>query len=163
MVLIVFSEGGIIMEIRNQLTEYLNLLKMKYTWNDEEGLFELEFSERKDEEPAIHEPEEDEDKYFRYTIKIKPGEKWIQIYCDIYKLENIPQSKRNDVFQELLTMNRKYAEVCYDYDEHRGFIGTSQELQVMGLNFDIFREEFLAVPWSVKKFWTEVAPMFEIT
>ena len=40
------------MEIKTQLSEYLDLLKMKYIWNDEEGLFELEFTERKDEEPA---------------------------------------------------------------------------------------------------------------
>lgn len=161
MVIIVYLKGGIDMEVRTQLSEYLDLLKMKYVWNDEEGLFELEFSERKDEEPAAHTPEGDEDKYFRYTIKIKPGEKWIQIYCDIYKLEDLPQSKRDDVFQELLSMNRRYAEVCYDYDEKRGFIGTSQEMQIIGLNFDVFREEFLAVPWSVKKFWTEVATKFE--
>ena len=149
------------MEIKTQLSEYLDLLKMKYTWNDEEGLFELEFTERKDDQPATHTPDGDEEKYFRYKINIKPGEKWIQIYCDIYEIENIPQSKRDDVFLELLTMNRRYAEVCYDFDENKGTIGTSQEMQITGLNFDVFREEFLAVPWSVKKFWTEVATKFE--
>ena len=158
---IVKSKGGIMMEINTQLSEYLDLLKMKYVWNDEEKLFELDFTERKDEEPATHTPEGDEDKYFRYTIKIKPGEKWIQVFCDIYELENIPQTKRDDVFLELLTMNRRYAEVCYDFDDSRGVIGTSQEMQITGLNFDVFREEFLAVPWSVKKFWTEVATKFE--
>ena len=69
------------MEIKTQLSEYLDLLKMKYVWNDEEVLFELEFTERKDEQPATHSPDGDEEKYFRYTIKIKPGEKWVQIYC----------------------------------------------------------------------------------
>jgi hypothetical protein len=42
-------------------------------------------------------------------------------------------------------------------DEARGVIGTSQEMMAQGLNFDEFREEFLAVPWAVKKFWSEVA------
>jgi hypothetical protein len=162
MVMIVFKVGGIIMEIKTQLGEYLDLLKMKYVWQDEGGLFELQFTERKDEKPASHAPDEDEEKYFRYTIKIKPGEKWIQVYCDIYKLDDIPQTKRDDVFMELLTMNRRYAEVCYDFDEGSKTIGTSQEMQVTGLNFDIFREEFLAVPWSVKKFWTDVATKFEL-
>jgi hypothetical protein len=150
------------MEIKLQIGEYLDLLSMTYAWNDEKGLFELEFTERKDELPATHAPDDDEEKYFRYTIEIKPGEKWIQVYCDIYKLDDIPQTKRDDVFLELLTMNRRYAEVCYDYDDAGGCIGTSQEMQITGLNYDVFREEFLAVPWSVKKFWTELAPKFEL-
>jgi hypothetical protein len=150
------------MDIKTQLSEYLDLLDMKYIWNDEEGLFELEFTERKDEKPATYAPEEDEEKYFRYIIKIRPGEKWIQVYCDIFKLEDIPMTKRDDIFLELLSMNRRYAEVCYDFDEERGTLGTSQEMQIVGVNFDVFREEFLAVPWSVKRFWTEVATKFEL-
>ena len=30
-------------------------------------------------------------------------------------------------------------------------------MMIQGLNFDGVREEFLAVPWAVKKFWSEIA------
>ncbi|TXT55697.1 MAG: hypothetical protein BAJATHORv1_30077 [Candidatus Thorarchaeota archaeon] len=143
-------------EIRTQIEDYLELLKLKHTWNEREGIFELVFSERKDELPASPLPEEAEE-HFRYTITVKPDEKWIQVFCDVYPLEKIPEAIRREVFLDLLACNRRYAEVCFDFDESREIIGTSQEMMVQGLNFDMFREEFLAVPWAVKKFWTEVA------
>ena len=143
-------------DIRSQIEDYLELLDMKYLWNEEEGVFELVFSERKDEK-SVSETTDDENLTFKYTIFIKPGIKWIQIYADVFPLSDISDEKKLSIFLDLLKANRKYAEVCYDFDEARGFIGTSQEMMIQGLNFDGFREEFLAVPWAVKKFWTEVA------
>ena len=144
------------MEIRSQIEDYLGLLDMNYFWNEKEGVFELVFSERKDEQSA-NESTEDDALSFKYTLFVKPGMKWIQIFADVYPLDKIPEEKREAVFVDLLSSNRKYAEVCFDFDEARGFIGTSQEMMVQGLNFDGFRAEFLAVPWAVKKFWTEIA------
>lgn len=143
------------MDIRSQIEEYLNLLNMKHSWNDESGVFELIFSERKDELPASLEG--DDQGLFKYTIHVRPTAKWIQIYTDVYPLGKIPAEKRADVFLDLLEANRRYAEVCFDFDESRGFIGSSQEMMIQGLNFDGFREEFLAVPWAVKQFWTTIA------
>ena len=40
------------MEIRSQIEDYLGLLDMNYFWNEKEGVFELVFSERKDEQTA---------------------------------------------------------------------------------------------------------------
>ncbi|TFG33530.1 hypothetical protein EU527_07935 [Candidatus Thorarchaeota archaeon] len=143
-------------DIRNQIEDYLVLLNMKYSWNEKEGLFELVFSERKDGKPA--DPEMGDDaSTFQYTLYISPGLKWIQVYTDVYPLDKIPKDKQNAVFLDFLEANRKYAEVCFDFDKKRGFIGTSQEMMIQGLNFDLFREEFLAVPWAVKNFWTEIA------
>lgn len=141
-------------DIKEQISDYLNLLNMVYKWNESEGIFELEFRERRDEKPMSREPRDVES--FTYTISIRPGKKWIQIYADVYPLEKIPSEKRDEVFLDLLRCNREYAEVCFDFDKERGFIGTSQEMMIQGLNFDLFREEFLAVPWTVKKFWSEV-------
>ncbi len=143
-------------DIKSQIEDYLGLLNMKHTWNAKESVFELVFSERKDNKTATP----DDDKTFQYTIYVQPGSKWIQIYTEVYKLANIPDKKRAEVFLELLLANRKYAEVCFDYNKAKGFIGSSQEMMVQGLHFDGFREEFLAVPWAVKKFWTEIAPKF---
>ncbi|MGY5855605.1 MAG: hypothetical protein RTS72_03335 [Candidatus Thorarchaeota archaeon] len=143
-------------EVRDQLEDYLNLLDMKHFWNEKETVFELVFSERKDEQTASESVEEDE-LSFKYTIFVKPGTKWVQVYTDVYPLSDIPEEKKSSVYLDLLGSNRKYAEVCFDFDEARGFIGTSQEMMVQGLTFDGFREEFLAVPWAVKKFWTEIA------
>ena len=143
-------------EVRDQIEDYLNLLDMKYYWNEKETVFELVFSERKDEQTAS-ESTEDNGLAFKYTVFVKPGSKWVQIYTDVYPLSKIPEKKKSDVILDLLGSNRKYAEVCFDFDEARGFIGTSQEMMVQGLTFDGFREEFLAVPWAVKKFWTEIA------
>jgi len=39
-------------------------------------------------------------------------------------------------------------------------IGTSQETLLEGLNFDTFRAEFLAVPWSVRNFWADSAKRY---
>ena len=143
-------------DTKKQIQDYLDLLKMKYTWNEEVGVFELVFTERKDDMPASPELAED-DMTFRYTVAVRPGERWVQVYCDVYPIDKIPENTREDVLIHLLACNRKYAEVCFDYDENRGVIGTSQEMLVQGLNFDAFRDEFFAVPWAVKKFWTEVA------
>lgn len=144
------------MDVRSQVEEYLDLLEMNYLWNEEESVFELIFSERKDEKSAS-ESAEDDALSFRYTLFVKPGVKWIQISTDIYPIDKIPEEKKQSVYLDLLSSNRKYAEVCFDYDAARGFIGTSQEMMIQGLNFDGFRAEFLAVPWAVKKFWTEIA------
>ena len=142
-------------DVRSQIEDYLDLLDLKHSWNEESGVFELVFSERKDDLPAgVGDTDEGT---FRYTIYVKPTTKWVQIFTDIYPLEKIPQDKRADVFLDLLAANRRYAEVCFDYENSRGFVGTSQEMMVQGLNFDGFREEFLAVPWAVKQFWTTVA------
>ncbi|MCK4568058.1 MAG: hypothetical protein KAU48_12205 [Candidatus Thorarchaeota archaeon] len=143
-------------DIKSQIEDYLGLLNMKHTWNAKESVFELVFSERKDNKTATP----DDDKTFQYTIYVQPGSKWIQIYTEVYKLANIPDKKRAEVFLELLLANRKYAEVCFDFNKAKGFIGSSQEMMVQGLNFDGFRAEFLAVPWAVKKFWAEIAPKF---
>jgi hypothetical protein len=141
-------------DVKAQISEYLDFLRMKYTYKD--GIFELLFSERKDERPAAP-GRTTEEGYFRYTIWIKPSEKWVEVYCDVYPLANIPAEKKTAVLLDLLACNRKYSEVCFDYEESRGMIGTSQEMMAQGLNFDEFREEFLAVPWAVKKFWSEIA------
>lgn len=140
-------------DIKSQIEDYLDLLEMKHTWNSKDEQFELVFSERKDGKTA----KPDDKDTFQYTVFIRPGVKWIQIYTDVYSLSDIQQDKREKVFIKLLQANRKYAEVCFDIDESRNFIGSSQEMMVQGLNFDGFREEFLAVPWAVKKFWTEIA------
>lgn len=147
----------LLIDIKEQIEDYLSLLNMKHTWNEKEGLFELVFSERKDAKDASLGKSED-DKTFQYVLYIRPGLKWIQIYTDIYPLAKIPKNKHKDVFLDLLKAHRKYAEVCFDIDSERGFIGSSQEMMIRGLNFDIFQEEFLAVPWAVKNFWTDIAP-----
>ncbi|MHA1613818.1 MAG: hypothetical protein ACTSYJ_03170 [Candidatus Thorarchaeota archaeon] len=143
-------------DIKSQIEDYLDLLKMKHTWNARENVFELVFSERKDKKTATP----GDDNTFQYTVHVKLGTKWIQIYTEVYPLSKIPDKKRDKVLLELLLANRKYAEVCFDFDKDRKIIGSSQEMMVQGLNFDGFREEFLAVPWAVKKFWTEIAPKF---
>lgn len=157
-----FSVVKILVDIRRQIEEYLDLLDMKYTWDDKEGIFELVFSERKDKQTYTPQAEDD-GMSFSYTICISPGEQWVQIYTDVFPLEEIPIEKRSDLFLDLLRANRKYAEVCFDYDENRRMIGTSQEMMVQGLNFDAFKEEFLAVPWAVKRFWIEIAMKHKIS
>lgn len=146
-------------DIRTQIEDYLDILNMKYIWNEKEGLFELVFSERKDTKAASPEMGDDAS-VFQYSLYIRPGLKWIQVYTDVYSIDKIPKDKQNSVFLNLLEANRKYAEVCFDYDKNRGYIGTSQEMMIQGLNFDAFREEFLAVPWAVKTFWTEIASKY---
>lgn len=148
----------LMVDIKGQIEDYLKLLDMKHTWNQKEKLFELIISERKDNKTATP----DDDNTFQYTIYVRPGTKWIQIYTDVYPLSSIPEKKRDEVFLELLIANRKYAEVCFDFDKKRNSIGSSQDMMVQGLNFDGFREEFLAIPWAVKKFWTEIAPKFKL-
>jgi len=143
-------------DIIEQIQDYLELLNMKYNWNEKEGLFELVFSERKDAKAATPKMSGDVNS-FQYTIYIRPGVKWIQIYTDVFPLSQIPENKQGALILDLLHANRKYAEVCFDFDKERGYIGTSQEMMIQGLNFDAFREEFLAVPWAVKNFWSEIA------
>jgi hypothetical protein len=146
-------------DIKSQIEDYLGLLDMQYTWNSKKKFFELVFSERKDSKTATP----DDDSLFHYTITIQLGLKWVQIFADIYPLKSIPEEKREKLFLELLLANRKYAEVCFNYDKDNKFIGTSNEMMVSGLTFDGFRAEFLAIPWAVKKFWTEIAPKFGLT
>jgi hypothetical protein len=156
-----FAEVKFVVDVIRQIEDYLDLLGMKYSWDDKEGIFELLFSERKDSKtytPSL----EDDGLSFKYTIYIRPGERWVQVYTDIISLDNIPKEKRDDVFLDLLRANRRYAEVCFDYDETKRIVGTSQEMMAQGLNFDAFREEFLAVPWAVKRFWTEIAKKHEL-
>jgi hypothetical protein len=143
-------------DVKLQIEEYLKLLDMKYSWDEKDGIFELVFSERKD--AKTYSPDaKDDGMSFSYSINISPGERWVQIYTDVIPVSDIPEEKRSTVFLDLLHANRKYAEVCFDFDKSRGMIGTSQEMMVQGMNFDTFREEFLAVPWAVKRFWIEIA------
>lgn len=141
-------------DVRGQIEDYLNLLGMKHSWNEETGTFELLFTESKN---GVTADSRDAQGTFRYTIYVRPTSKWIQIFTDVYPLEKIPDEKRGEVFLDLLAANRKYAEVCFDLEESSGYIGSSQEMMVQGLNFDGFREEFLAVPWAVRQFWTDIA------
>jgi hypothetical protein len=152
---------NILVDVRRQIEEYLDLLDMKYAWDDKEGIFELVFSERKDAKTYTLQTKDD-GMSFSYIINISPGERWVQIYTDVISLDKIAKEKRDDVLLDLLKANRKYAEVCFDFDESKGVIGTSQEMMVQGMNFDSFREEFLAVPWAVKRFWTEIAKKHKI-
>ncbi len=140
----------------SQIQDYLKLLNLKFMWNSSDGVFELVFTERKDGKPVVDETVED-DVQFKYVVFVKPGEKWVQVFCDIYPLDKIPEEKRDAVFLDLLAANRDYAEVCFDFDKARGIVGSSQEMLSVGLNFDVFRDEFFAVPWAVKKFWTDIA------
>ncbi len=143
-------------DVKAQIADYLEILKMKYLWNEKESSFELVFTERKDGRP-IASSAADTRSQFNYTIKVKVAEKWIQVSSNIISLDDIPEEKRLPLAIELLSSNRKFPEVCFDLDETRRMIGTSQEMMTQGLNFDTFREEFLAVPWSVKRFWTDLA------
>ncbi len=143
------------MDVREQIEDYFKLMGLKYTWNSVAHRFELGFTERKDERPAS--PTVEDEATFRYTVNVEITDKWVQVYCDVYELEKVPADRREAVLIDLLSLNRKYAEVCYDYDPRRGMIGTSQEMLVQGLNFDLFRDEFMAVPWAVKRFWVEIA------
>jgi hypothetical protein len=150
-----------VVDVVTQIKDYLDLLGMKYTWDNKEAVFELVFSERKD--AKTYTPNQESDGLsFKYTIYVHPGDRWVQVYTDVISLQHIPEKKRNHVFLDLLRANRKYAEVCFDFDEENGMIGTSQEMMSQGLNFDGFREEFLAVPWAVKCFWTEIAAKYEL-
>ncbi|NWF95551.1 MAG: hypothetical protein HXY34_05375 [Candidatus Thorarchaeota archaeon] len=144
-------------EVKSQIEDYLSLMKMKYTWDEKAGAFQLLFTERKDARPVSPSDMEQKDT-FRYVVTVKPFGKWVQIRADVYPLEMIPQEKLAQVLMDLLTANLKYPEVCFDLDQERGIIGTSQEMMTQGLNFDGFREEFFAVPWAVKRFWAEIAP-----
>jgi hypothetical protein len=149
-------------DIRAQIEQYLELMKIKYMWNARDNCYELAFAERRDGLPASSYPTKDPGQ-FKYTIKVKPGEKWIQISTDIYPIDRVPQEKLVQLLIDLLSSNRKMAEVCFDLDEERGMIGNSQEMMTQGLNFDLFREEFLVVPWTVKRFWTEIAKKHGLT
>ncbi len=146
--------------MKQQIEEYLNLLNLNFQWNEDNEVFELVFTERKDGKPVTTEEDTSEASHFRYVVFVKPGPRWIQVYADVYPLDKIPDDKRAAILLDLLAANRKYAEVCFDYDEARGVIGTSQEMLAQGFNFDGFREEFLAVPWAVKKFWAEIAKKY---
>ena len=106
-------------DTKDQIADYLNLLDMKHAWNSKKKRFELVFSERKDSKTATL----DDDTAFQYTIYIQPGSKWIQVFTDVYPLDNIPEKKREQVFLELLLANRNYAEVCFDFDKDRKMIG----------------------------------------
>ncbi|MHA1771996.1 MAG: hypothetical protein ACTSYL_03910 [Candidatus Thorarchaeota archaeon] len=148
-------------DVKTQVEEYLYLLNLKFQWNEEAGVFELIFTERKDGQPVTDESAED-DTHFRYAVYVRPGQRWVQVYADVYPLDKIPEDKMQAVLLDLLGANRRYAEVCFDFEKERGYIGTSQEMLSQGLNFDGFREEFIAVPWAVKKFWSEIAKAHDL-
>jgi hypothetical protein len=92
-----------------------------------------------------------------YTIRISVSTNWVQVHTDIYEFDKIPDEKKGAVMLDLLAANRKYAEVCFDFNESSRCIGTSQEQMKRALSFDSFRAEFLAVPYAVRKFWSEIA------
>ncbi len=147
-------------DLKKQIAEYLELMRLRYGWNEQTGCFELPFTERKDALPMTTTISPQDKSVFRYTVMIRPTDKWVEIYTDICPLASIPVEKQVPFLLDLLAANRKYAEVCFDYDERRGTIGTSQEILSSSLNFDIFRNEFGAIPWAVKKFWSEIASKY---
>ena len=100
------AEVKIVVDVIRQIEDYLDLLGMKYSWDDKEGIFELLFSERKDSKTYAPNLEED-GLSFKYTIYIRPGERWVQVYTDIISLDRIPAEKRDDVFLDLLRANRR--------------------------------------------------------
>ena len=96
------------LDTRAQIQDYLDLLNMTHSWNEKEDVLELVFSERKDAIPADTSTASDDDQFI-YTIRI--GGRWVQIFCDVYSLDDIPDEKRSEVILDLLGANRKYAEV----------------------------------------------------
>ncbi|MHA1960053.1 MAG: hypothetical protein ACW99U_07470 [Candidatus Thorarchaeota archaeon] len=139
-----------------QIAEYLDLLNFSYKWNEAEGTFHLVFAEKIDgKDPDSG--RKDEKGKVEYTIRISVSSNWVQVHTDIYEIDKIPDEKKSEVMLDLLAANRKYAEVCFDFNETSRCIGTSQEQSKRALSFDTFKAEFLAVPWAVRKFWSDIA------
>ncbi len=146
-------------DVKKQIADYMEFMRLRFGWNEQTGCFELPFTERKDVQPMTTSASQ-QAPVFKYVIYVRPTDKWVEIYTDVYPLARVPPDKQMPFLLDLLAANRKYAEVCFDFDERRGMIGTSQEILTHGLNFDLFRDEFGAVPWAVKKFWSDIAPKY---
>jgi len=127
--------------IEERIARYLKLMNIKFKWKEKDGVFLIpyEISGRK------------------HMIVIFVADNWVWMRCGIIKKEEIPKRRELELYKILLQANHDYPEFVFDMDQD-GNVGTSQEIYVEALNFDVFEEEFLAIPFAVKFFWEKIAP-----
>ena len=127
--------------VEERIAKYLKLMNLKFKWDEKEGVFLIpyEISGRK------------------HMIVIFVANNWVWMRCGIIMKDEIPKRKELELYKMLLQANHDYPEFVFDMDKE-GNIGTSQEIYVEALNFDVFEEEFFAIPFAVKFFWEKIAP-----
>jgi len=134
----VLEESG---RIEERIAKYLRLMNLKFEWREKDKVFLVPYkiSGRK------------------HVVVIFVANNWVWMRCGIIRKEEIPRRKELELYKVLLKANHDYPEFVFDMDKD-GNIGTSQEIYVDALNFDVFEEEFLAIPFAVKFFWEKIAP-----
>lgn len=127
--------------IEERIARYLKLMNLKFEWNEKDKVFLVpyEISGRK------------------HVVVIFVSNNWVWMRCGIIRREEIPKRRELELYRVLLQANHDYPEFVFDMDRN-GNIGTSQEIYVDALSFDVFEEEFLAIPFAVKYFWEKIAP-----
>ncbi|MEM2143017.1 MAG: hypothetical protein QXQ81_07170 [Candidatus Thorarchaeota archaeon] len=149
-------------QIRSQIEQYFKIMRLKYTWKPDAQCYELAFTERKDGLPVSQTTTSDPQQ-FNYMVRVKIGDAWIQIFADLCPIDRVPRDRLQELLIDLMRCNREIPEVCFDYNVATSNIGTSQETMVQGLNFDVFRAEFYAVPWAVRYFWSHIAGKYGLS
>ena len=130
--------------IKEKIEKYLTLMNLKFDWNPELKAFLLNYriEGRK------------------YTVIIDWTNNWIVMRAEILPASEVPRNRIEMLCRLLLRANHDLPEVRYDLDEE-GNIGTSQQVEIDACLFDVFEEEFYAVPFAIKYFWTDIAPKIE--
>lgn len=131
-------------EFIKRIGEYLKKMNLKYEWIEEKEHFEVPYKIEGHD----------------HSVIISIVGKWIYMRSGILQPDKIPQAKETELYKTLLHSNHTVPEICYDMDD-QGYIGTSQEILASALSFDVFEEEFFAIPYAISHFWKKIVPKFE--
>jgi len=124
---------------------YLNLLKKKIIYEDKEK-FIITVEERVDDEPLV------------VTVVYLPPV-WIHLRAKLIdgsEMEKLGGSKYI-IYRELLKLSFRSAEFKFAIDDQSN-IYITQDIHIAALTFDVFEEEYNAIPAAYKTFHKEIYP-----
>lgn len=131
-------------EFSKRIGEYLAKMNLNYNLIEEKDQFEIPYKIEGHD----------------HCVIISIVGKWVSMRAGILQPDKVPKGKETELYKLLLLSNHTVPEVCFDMDD-QGYIGTSQEILKSALTFDIFEEEFYAIPYAISHFWTQIMPKFE--
>jgi hypothetical protein len=94
-----------------------------------------------------------------WDIRVFVGKHWIQIAARLAKASDIPEDKKAQIMEEMLKANYELNEVTFSMDKEGNCYSENDVPKVS--NFENFRSEFTAVPFGIRHWMENIAPILK--
>ncbi len=131
--------------VEDRIATYLKMLGLKFEKSQELNAFVVPYVIKT------------KDREHKHLIIIRTSGPWLILSVGIISKDDIPPTKTDDLYKELLQANHKYPEFSYDIDVD-GNVGYTEDIFIPALTFDVFAEEFLSIPAAIRYFWETIFP-----